>query len=80
MSKKQNILIIIIAENDAECHLGNADDDRRLHFQRVQEAQLVRLGQIPNRINADGIRPDGALKNNSKFYLFHKICTMFPDY
>jgi len=34
-------------ENDPKQHLGDANDDREFHLERVQERNLV-LGQLPH--------------------------------
>lgn len=50
----------MVAENDSEGHLEDAKEDGGLHFHRVEEGQLVGLGQVPDGIHSERIRPGRA--------------------
>ena len=52
---KKDLLMVVKAENQSKRHLGDSEQDGHFHFHRVQEGQLVRLRQIPDRVHADRV-------------------------
>ena len=53
--KRKNLHNVNDAHAHAEDHVHDTEDDRQLHFVRVEEYYLV-LGQYPARVHAHGIR------------------------